>query len=329
MIHLNRNLARKAGLGRLAYLAWHTPLAGWRRSRREGGFVEQWKTRLGRSRMEACAARLAPPFVDPKAAPLRPHLLTGKRFWYQTAFCLWSLGAQTRRPLAPVIYDDGSLTEEQAAMLSGLFPKTRFIWHEDAAERLAERLPANRFPTLHRRWADYPNIRKLLDVHPGADDWRLVLDSDMLFFRRPDQLLAWLSTPDRPLVSEDCSENYGYSRELLRKISGITPGPLINVGLCGLRGSRIDWDELEHWCTALEAEAGTSYYLEQALIALLVSKSPGGYLRLPATDYRCMPDAVEAARPSAVLHHFVDLSKAAYFRRSWRIAVTTTGALLP
>jgi hypothetical protein len=83
-----------------------------------------------------------------------------------------------------------------------------------------------------------------------------------------------------------------------------------------IRSERIDWDYLEHAAATLIRRHGTSYYLEQALIALLASTETP--LRLPANDYRLLPTEEECLQPSAVLHHYVDLSKRGYFRHAWR-----------
>lgn len=40
---------------------------------------------------------------------LEIHFLTGKKFWYQTCFCAYSMAQNTTFPLRPIIYDDGSL----------------------------------------------------------------------------------------------------------------------------------------------------------------------------------------------------------------------------
>ena len=46
------------------------------------------------------------------------------------------------------------------------------------------------------------------------------------------------------------------------------------VGLCGLRSDTLDWAELEAWTAELQALEKTSYYLEQALVAMLAARQP-------------------------------------------------------
>ena len=306
---------RRLGLGRLAYRLYHAPLGVVRDSIAAGGPLEQWRTTRGRRAMEQEAGSLPPPPAV-GGPPLELHLLTGRRFWYQTAFCLWTLARQAGRPLAPIIYDDGSLTGEFRTPLQRLFPAARFVTRDEAIARLDRHLPAARFPVLRERWLNYPNIRKLIDPHAGSSGWKLVIDSDLLFFRRPEFLLRWLDAPDRPLHAVDCETSYGYSRPLLDELAGAAVADRVNVGLTGLNSSELDWEKIEHWCRTLIAREHTSYYLEQALIAMLVAARPCAVL--PAVDYVTLPVLPEARECRGVMHHYVAGSKRWYFRHNWR-----------
>ncbi len=278
------------------------------------------ETERQRQAMEAAAAGL-PPLPAPAAdTPLRLHLLTGRRFWYQTAFCLHSFVRAAGEPVRAEIYDDGSLEDEVARRLLRLGPAIRIHARNDILDRLDRCLPAGRFPVLRERWSHYPNIRKLTDVHAGGEGWKLAIDSDLLFFRRPDLLLRWLRAPDQPLHAVDCAESYGYSRPLLERLAGASLPPLVNVGLCGLRSDALDWLELEAWCAELIAREKTNYYLEQALVAMLAARQ--SCLVAPASDYITRPGRGDVLKPTAVMHHYVASSKRWYFRHGWR-AVTT------
>ena len=306
---------RRLRPGRLVYLFWFAPLAALHRSRREGGPVNQWITRRGRRQMAAAASQLPPLARPPPDAP-EVAFLTGRRFWYQTAFCFWSLARRSGTPVRVAFYDDGSIGPALRAEGARLFPGCRFEDADQIAARLDQHLPAARFPVLRARRLVYPNLRKLTDVHAGARGWRLVLDSDMLFFRRPGLLLEWLDAPARPLHMTDVQDAYGYSPGLMQTLVG---GPIphrLNVGLCGLNSEALDWDHLEYWCRRLQETEGTSYYLEQALTAMLLAGRE--CVVAPPTDYVLMPAEMEARQPHAVMHHYVDLSKRGYFRHAWR-----------
>jgi hypothetical protein len=301
--------------GRIVYLGWHKPLAEIRRSFREGGPLSQWRTARGREEMKRAAAQL-PPVPPPPAGAPEIHFLTGQRFWFQTAFCFWSLCHHAGRPLRAVIYDDGTLDATLRAECARLFPGARVVTAAEIEARLDTHLPTADFPTLRARRRNYPNLRKLTDVHAGEVGWRLVLDSDMIFFQRPAALLAWLDAPTRPLHMADVQDAYGYSPALLCALAGAPIPHLLNVGVCGLRSDGINWKQLEDWNRRLIEAEGTSYYEEQALTALMLAGRDAECL--PAADYRLMPGDAECRSPTAVLHHYVDLSKRGYFRQAWR-----------
>jgi hypothetical protein len=253
--------------------------------------------------------------VPPSDAP-EVCFLTGRRFWYQTAFCFWSLCRHAGQPIRAVFFDDGTFDQALRAECIRIFPGSRVEEGGEIETRLDEGLPAARFPILRARRLEYPHLRKLTDVHSGRHGWRLVLDSDILFFRRPDLLLAWLAAPDQPLHMVDVQDAYGYSKALMESLAGNPIPRWLNVGVCGLRSDEIDWDRMESWCRRLQEAEGTSYYQEQALTAMLLA---GRKCRVAlADDYRLMPSEDEARSPTAAMHHYVGISKKGYFRHAWR-----------
>ncbi|HTH49783.1 MAG TPA: glycosyl transferase [Candidatus Limnocylindria bacterium] len=304
--------------GKILYHGWHRPVGALRDVIAAGGPIEMRRTERGRREM-ACAARELPALPAAAGAQLELHLLTGLRFWDQTAFCLWTFARHAGRPLAPVIYDDGTLTADLREPLQRLFPAARFVARAEIEQRLEKFLPAANFPALRERWLNYPNLRKLTDPHLGATGWKLVLDSDLLFFRRPEFLLAWLGAPDRPLHAVDCETSYGYSRPLMTSLAGQPVAELVNVGLTGLDGGSLDWERLEYWTRILIERERTSYYLEQALVAMLVAGRDCAVA--PPRDYVTMPRLPEAVACRAVMHHYVAGSKRWYFQQNWRHAL--------
>lgn len=312
---VTRSLGSRLGLGRALYLLWHAPRAALARSRREGGPYNQWIDSQGRRAMQAAADRLAPRPAPPHPAPA-VHFLTGRKYWYQTAFCAWSLSRSSGREFVPVLHSDGSLDSQLQAECQRVFPGAVTVDSSELEARLETHLPVARFPALRAQRRTYLHLRKLTDVHVGRTGWQLVLDSDMLFFRRPDALLAWLDAPLRPLHMLDVQDAYGYPDPTLRELAGRPLPSHVNVGICGLRSEAIDWEKLEWWAAQLLARHGTSYYLEQALVALLLAGADAE--RLPARDYLLLPDEAECRAPTAVLHHYVAESKRGYFRHAWR-----------
>ena len=307
--------------GRFLYRAYHAPVGAVRDFFAGGGPFEQRRTEAGRREMEAAAHRLTPPSDTSPGAPLPVHLLTGDRFWYQTAFCLHTFATHSGRTLAPSIYDDGSLSPAQRDALARIFPLTRFIARAETVSRLDAFLPRERFPLLRERWENYPNIRKLTDPHLGSTGWKLVLDSDLLFFRSPDLLLRWLDAPASPLHAVDVQRSYGYSDKLLTSLATAPLADRLNAGLCGLNSSELDWEKLEWLCATLISRERTHYYLEQALVAVLLAGRDCTIA--PSTDYVTLPRPPESHECRAVMHHYVAGSKRWYFQNNWRRALLT------
>lgn len=277
--------------------------------------IEDWKRK-----MEHAAYRL--PLLPPPGINNTPQLevwyLTGSNFWYQTAFCAWTLSFHGCLSIAVNIIDDGTLTPGFEAELRRLFPNGKTIWACHASDRFNSLLPIDKYPALHRLRRDYINIRKITDIHVGGSGYKLVLDSDMLFFRKPDALLAWWDQPTQPCLMSDCQESYGYSRALMQELAGAPIPPLLNVGICGLASEWINWHELEAWCQTLLHREGMSYFLEQALVAMLVARSVPTVM--PETDYITFPTREQALAGDGVLQHYVADSKPWYFHKAWRIA---------
>jgi hypothetical protein len=208
------------------------------------------------------------------------------------------------------------LSDANINLLRRALPGLRVIGQAEVLDSLEARLPVGRYPELRRRRLVYPHLRKLTDIHTTGDGWKLVLDSDMLFHKKPEFLLCWLAAPDRPCHMVDIADAYGYSTGLLRELVDCELPPRVNVGICGLNSDVIDWDKLEHWCKQMLAREGTQYLMEQALVAMLVAGKECAVA--PVRDYIVGPSREEAERPTAVLHHYIAESKAWYFRFAWR-----------
>ena len=313
-----RDLARRLSLGRAALTLYHRPVGLVRQSIAEGGPWEQRRTEMGRREMMEAARALQP--FDPPAVDLgaRVVFLSGAQYWYQTLFCFASLQRQMPERVTPVIHDDGTLAEETRALLRRVVPWVEFIDCALVNERLDRLLPAASYPSLRDRRLKYFHLRKLTDIHVCASGWTLVMDSDMLCFRRPDALLAWFRRPHATFM-QDVHKSYGYSDELM---SALATGPVperVNVGLYAVHSPSIDWARVEYNCSRQIEQEGPHYLQEQALTALVLSGFDAK--PLPEADYVVMPPLAEGRTPRAVFHHYVAQSKRSYFQHGWRHVV--------
>ncbi len=267
--------------------------------------------------MRAAARELPIPVRE--GEPLAVHFLTGSRYWEQTVFCAWSLAHTTGRPIRGVVLDDGTLTAAQFESIARVCAGATLITNREIEARLDQALPESSYPTLRQRRRLQPVIRKILDPHAGLSGWKLLLDSDLLFFRRPNLLLEWFRDPF-PLCATDIQNAYGYPLELLEELAGRPVRERINSGILGLRSEDFDWDRLEWWCRTLIEKGGTQYFQEQALVALFLAGRSDAKAA-PIEDYVTLPGAREADECKAVMHHYVADSKRWYFRHCWRKAL--------
>lgn len=241
------------------------------------------------------------------------YFLTGKRYLYQTLYCITSLVKHADTRFRFILVDDGSFDEALITRINRQLPGAAIVTAQMIADNLQEHLPPERYPFLNHKRGEYAHIKKLTDIHtiPG-EPWKLVLDADMLFWEEPLEMLDWLRSPAMPLHMVDCGESYGYSKELMETLCGCSVRPLVNVGAIGLDTRSIDWDRLENWTRTLEQKEGRTYYLEQALSAMLIGDKDS--VVLDAEKYIVNPGKTSAG----ILHHYVDLSKEHYFMEKWK-----------
>jgi hypothetical protein len=282
---------------------------------RFGGYNNYRKMIGGQSLMEKASLDLPPVYSSCDGWPL--YFLTGERYLYQTLFCISSLSRVSGESFHITLVDDGSFNKNLRMRIARQLPGAVIIDESQVTVSLDRLLPVKDFPVLRAKRNVYPHIKKLIDIHTLPGDWKLVLDSDMLFWSAPSELISWLKHPRTPLYMQDCANSYGYSKALMETLAGSPITDLINVGVIGLNSRDIEWAAVESWVTALERHEKTSYYLEQALTAMLIGRRQA--VCLSEERYKVMPSSAEVDQKIGVLHHYVDLSKRDYFQKAWKM----------
>jgi len=302
-------------LGKIAYRLYFRPRAQVRALLKQG-IASSIQMRQARRQMQRASLDLH--YTIAENVPVYDIcFLTGQKYWYQTAFCAFSLAQ-----VAPdvgfrlQIFDDGTFDAALLEQVKKQFPDAVVHLEKHILDRLETALPQSKFPFLHFKRDNYPHIKKLTDIYVGKTDYQLVLDSDMLFFHRPDTMIEWLAKKDQPIYILDAENSYHYSFELMQELCGTPVREKINVGLVGLKGAAIDWEKLAYWARTMEAKEGSSYYLEQALTAMLIGQQAA---TVGARDqYIVMPSKEQVQTRAGVLQHYVADSKEWYFRLGWQ-----------
>lgn len=181
---------------------------------------------------------------------------------------LRSLEYHTGRCWAPIIHDDGSLTDRDVEILSGHFPDARVIRRADANRELDEVLaahPASRESRSKHNWF----LKNFDTWHFAPHDRYIVIDSDIVFFRRPDKMMKWIEEgEDSVWLMEDTNEKYAMPREEIEAIMGFPLWRKVNSGLDLMPKASFDLDLAEKFLSLCGPEAKHFQFLEQTFFAV-------------------------------------------------------------
>lgn len=267
----------------------------------------------GRKKMMKVSATLSSIKSYPDGFPI--YFLTGKDYLFQTLFCAYSLTKVTKEKFQFVLVDDGSFDQDLIKNIKKQMPNVRLVLKDEIENNLNNIIPQSKYPYLHHKRRVYPHIKKLTDIHTlDNTTFKLVLDSDMLFWNQPTELISWLKNPIGCIYMLDSEESYGYDKQFMKSLCGYEIPNFMNVGAIGIDSGIINWNDIELWSKTLEAKEGTSYFLEQALSAMLIAKEDKTILQ--KEEYIVNPQTNENLK-HVKLHHYVDLSKKYYFEQAW------------
>lgn len=267
---------------------------------------------IGQKEMIKASAKLTSLVSFENGFPI--YFLTGKNFLYQTLFCIKSLTSCSSTRFKFILIDDGTFDDDLIESTQNQISGVKIILKETIDQNLVLKLPRSKFPYLHLKREVYPHIKKLTDIHTiDEHPFKLVLDSDMLFWNEPTQMISWLTNTEGSLHMVDCEESYGYDKSAMKSLCRHEIPELINVGAIGIESSTINWQEVETWSKTLENNYGKSYFLEQALSAMIIAGQKRTVLK--KEEYKVNPSTIN---DNSTLHHYVDLSKKIYFEEAWR-----------
>ena len=312
-----REVGRAMGLGVVATKLYREPKKSLVQSIREGGPLQQRRTISGRLEMEKAAEAIMPELRNPNTdnLGLPIYFMTGRKYWYQTVFCFCSLLLTSGRSYQPILIDDGSIDSEIEQKLRRVVPWVEIRCADEIKATISKVLPLERYPNIHFWRQKQPLTRKVIDLHAGQSGWKILLDSDMLFFRKPEWLHDWYDRDPLPAYMIDCDEAYGYSAALRTRVGGSSDFPdRANIGFFGWKSEDVDFDWLEYALETLIAEEGPRYNLTQGLTSMMFAGRRCAIA--PENDYIVKPSLSEGMNPTAILHHYVAESKRPYFQKS-------------
>lgn len=267
--------------------------------------------------MRMASLKLLPSPFDSSGIFAHPvRFLTGRKIIHQTIFCAHSFQLACGTRVRLEFYDDGTLCNNDREVLQRNFPDSQIPTISQIEEKLDRYLPRNRFPLLRSMRDQIFMVRKLLDVHIGHTTPSLYLDSDMLFFRRPDHLLEWIQHPEGELFMHQGGDSLVSPRTELSARTGCNLAPSLNAGLLAIDDGKLDWDFLEAMAGQFTPAERAHIWAEQTLFAFHLGRRPAQ--PLPREDYVLCHDGSDLKRPFPVLRHYVHKAKYGYVAYEWR-----------
>jgi hypothetical protein len=215
------------------------------------------------------------------------------------ARCLGSLLRWATPPVRLRVYDDGTLTSQDAEVLNAQLGEPVFVRRPIADERVSDMLA--RHPAARAFRADNPLGAKLLDVVLLASGEVLAYcDADVLFFRRFAGLFE-LPPGSGALFMADPQNAYSVRSWHLLNEPRLRLAAHLNSGILTFRQRSFDLDLVE-WFLAKPEYRFAPVWVEQTCWALL-AQAAGCLLLDPARI--SIPAPGESTPSGLVAYHFV------------------------
>lgn len=238
------------------------------------------------------------PITDLRDDSCEIHVLTWAQDWLDVMWGLKSLYGVCERRFRLCIHEDGSVPSFGIEALRHHFPDARLIRKPEADLRLCERLRG--YPNCAALRSQNVLSLKVFDFSAYLESDRLfLLDSDILFFRRPCVLLDRLTNPTFAVNSLNRDWRHGYTIDMEKHTSqfDFPVQPLINSGLGLMHRDSYQLDWFEEWL-GMEGVLGHPHRIEQTLVGLACSRF--GHEFLPG-EY----DVTDTGAPdSAAVKHY-------------------------
>lgn len=249
------------------------------------------------------------PFTREPLEDIPVHVLTGSDDWLLACWMLASWFHTTQRNWRVVIHDDGSLPPEARPAFVKMFPGVRGVTANESDRVVLDTLSGHQACREYR--LAHPLARKIFDI-PALTraDRFIILDSDILFFKKPEAILRWCADgAGQCWFNKDVHEAMPISRSQVREKLGIDPWHRVNSGLCLIERSVINFDLCERVLRETNILEKHIWLIEQTLFAICASANGRGGL-LPA-EYEV--SKAPFASPDAVARHYVGAVRQRFF----------------
>jgi len=240
------------------------------------GFLAAWQRRsLQRLILQTPAVRTS------HSGPVEVRALTWRRDWLNV---LWSLKSFYHFSGAdyPLFLHDGGLGDAHITCLRDHFPDATIVSKAQADELVEPTLRARNLARCVECRHKSVMARKFFDFYmPSTADRVIAIDSDVLFFSKPTELLH-ADPMHRNRYNLDPESFYALKKEKLKELTGLDVPARINAGLSVVWRSSIDLPRVEEWL-GYPGMLDSAWLVEQTLHALVgavagVTMLPESYL---------------------------------------------------
>lgn len=258
----------------------------------------------------ATIERWTSPVTEDPARGVSVHLVVGLSTWRFAAWALasWSHFAENGWPIR--LHDDGSLPDEAAATLKRLFPSARLISRREADAALKPVLAA--FPFCETLRDDDPAALRIFDaLHFATAEHCISLDSHLLFFKFPREIVDWADGPGTDIWfnRDDTAQSLIKATEAADEL-GLTIREHVGDGVWLLTRSAFDLDFMDGALARTTILRGAIDDASRTIAMLCACRAGSGGLLPHSYDAagarRPTDDEVCRHYPPPVRAHFVD-----------------------
>ena len=216
--------------------------------------------------------------------------------------CLRSLQKASVEPITLIIHEDGSLDEADIARIMEGLPGSVLRRRREEAGRVEEILA--RYPNCRAFRERSPLSNKLLDIPILSEDILQFIDSDIMFFKRFDNMFP---AEKFPIFSQEAADDQGYSAPLLTLIrqAGRPVPSGCNSGLFRFYKADYDLDYLEWFLGREELCQPIASMVEQTGWALLFGVK--GSFTYEEQQLACIKDYVRLDEKTIAVHFLYGL----------------------
>jgi lipopolysaccharide biosynthesis glycosyltransferase len=244
------------------------------------------------------------PVICDDVSEFEIHIVTSEKDFIDALWCLKTFYHYSGSRPQLVIHGDGSLNADHIQTFSEHFINCRVIKKKNADKELKEFLADYKYSQSYRLNSDFYCALKLFDpLYYAKSDKLLLLDSDILFFDNPKEIIQNIKE-DQHFFNSDYQNAYSLPIKELNEKFKIDIFPMVNSGLMFLRKEcySTNLDFIESYFEAIDASPPIHDVNrhEQTLNALLLSKCGGVRLN---ENYQISRHSVISGK--TISHHFV------------------------